>query len=99
MTIMKHLYNNSKVICYAECRLHDDVITYFESSLSPEAAVITFDGNHGRIETRSVPVTSEIDWLKENHSWEGLKSITAVTATRETSNKIMEEARYFISSA
>lgn len=78
--------------------LHDDVTTYFESSLSPEAVVITFDGGHGRIETRSVRATNEIDWLKENHSWDGLKSIIAVTATRETKNKVTEETRYFISS-
>ena len=78
--------------------LHDDVITYFESSLSPEAAVVTFDGGHGRIETRSVRATNKIDWLKENHSWDGLKSIIAVTATRETKTKVTEETRYFISS-
>lgn len=78
--------------------LHDDVMTYFESSLSPEVANISFDGGHGRIETRSVRVAGEIDWLKENHSWGGLKSILAVTATRETKTKITEETRYFISS-
>jgi predicted transposase YbfD/YdcC len=33
--------------------LHDDVRTYFESSLSPEAAIVSFDGGHGRIETLS----------------------------------------------
>ncbi len=47
--------------------LHDDVTAYFESSLSPEAAIVTFDGDHGRIETRSVRVTNEIDWLKESY--------------------------------
>jgi len=78
--------------------LHEDVTTYFESSLSPESVVITFDGGHGRIETRSVRVTDEIAWLTENHSWVGLKSIIAVTATRETKNKITKETRYFISS-
>lgn len=78
--------------------LHEDVTTFFESSLSPEAAVITFDVGHGRFETRSVRVTDEIEWLKENHSWVGLRSIIAVTAIRETKNKITEETRYFISS-
>ncbi|MEE9356703.1 MAG: ISAs1 family transposase [Methylococcaceae bacterium] len=78
--------------------LHDDVSTYFESTLSPKIANISFDGGHGRIETRSVRVTDEIDWLKENHSWVGLKSIIAVTATREMKNKVTEETRYFISS-
>ena len=37
------------------------------------------DGDHGRIETRSVRVINEIGWLKENHSWYGLQSIVAVT--------------------
>ncbi len=78
--------------------MHDDVRTYFESSLSPEAAAVSFDGAHGRIETRSVRVTDEIEWLKENHSWSGLKSIIAVTAKREIKDKITEETRYFISS-
>ena len=79
-------------------RLHDDVTTYFESALSPEIANISFDGGHGRIETRSIRVTDEIDWLNENHSWTGLQSIIAVTATRETKIKVTEETRYFISS-
>ncbi len=79
--------------------LHNDVRTYFESSLSPEAATVTFDGGHGRIETRSVRVTDEIEWLKENHSWSGLNSLIAVTAKRETKDKVTEETRYFISIA
>jgi predicted transposase YbfD/YdcC len=78
--------------------LHDDVTTYFESSLSPEVANISYDGGHGRIETRSIRVTDKIDWLKENHCWLGLRSIIAVTATRETKNNVTEETRYFISS-
>ncbi len=78
--------------------LHEDVATYFTSPLSPEAAIVTVDGGHGRIETRAVRVTDEIAWLKERHSWAGLQSIIAVTATRESENKVTEETRYFISS-
>ena len=78
--------------------LCEDVATYFASSLSPEAAKVTVDGGHGRIETRTVRVTDEIAWLKERHCWTGLQSIIAVTATRESENKITEETRYFISS-
>ena len=78
--------------------LHEDVVTYFTSPLSPEAARATVDGGHGRIETRTVRVTGEIAWLKERHSWAGLQSIIEVTATRESENKITEETRYFISS-
>jgi predicted transposase YbfD/YdcC len=78
--------------------LHEAVATYFESSLSPEIAIQTIDGGHGRIETRSLRVSDEIDWLESGHSWTGLKSILAVTAKRETDKKVTEETRYFISS-
>ena len=78
--------------------LHDDVITYFTSALSPESAVVTVDGGHGRIETRTVCITDDIAWLKERHTWLGLQSIVAVTATRDSDNKVTEETRYFVSS-
>lgn len=78
--------------------LHEDVATYFTSSLSPAAAVVTYDGGHGRVETRAVRVTEDIAWLKENHAWSGLRSIVAVTATRESESKVTEETRYFVSS-
>jgi len=74
------------------------VETYFTSSLSPEVSMQTVDGGHGRIETRSVRVTDEIDWLKNDHSWTGLKSTVAVTAKRELGETVSEETRYFISS-
>ena len=78
--------------------LHEDVTTYFTSALSPESAVVTVDGGHGRIETRTVCVTDDIAWLKERHTWMGLQSIVAVTATRGSDNKVTEETRYFVSS-
>lgn len=78
--------------------LYDDVKTYFESSLAPEIAATTVDGEHGRIETRTVRMADDIEWLRKNHAWEGLNSIIAVTAKRETAGKITEETRYFISS-
>lgn len=78
--------------------LPEDVATYFTSQLSPEAAMVTVDGGHGRIETRAVCVTDEIAGLKERPAWAGLQSIIAVTAARESINKITGEIRYFISS-
>ena len=78
--------------------LLEDVTTYFESSISPEAAIQTIDGGHGRIETRTLRVSDELDWLEKEHSWTGLKSILAVTAKREVGKKVTKETRYFISS-
>lgn len=78
--------------------LHEDVETYFTSKLSPEVLIETYDGGHGRIETRALQATDDIHWLKERHTWPGLKSIIAVTATREMGNKTTCETRYFVSS-
>jgi predicted transposase YbfD/YdcC len=78
--------------------LHDDVKTFFTSSLSPTVASVSYAGDHGRIETRSIRVTDDIAWLQERHKWTGLQSIMAVTAKREIDSKATEEIRYFISS-
>jgi len=79
--------------------LHDDVKTFFNSSLAPTIGNISYDGEHGRIETRTIRATADIQWLQERHpQWVGLNSIIAVTAKRELKNKTEEETRYFISS-
>lgn len=79
--------------------LFDDVKTYFASSSSKEIDAVSYDGGHGRIETRVVRVINDIDWLKKRHAaWMGLDSIIAVTAKRELKDRVEEETRYFISS-
>lgn len=78
--------------------LHDDVLTFFTSSLAPPVASVSYDGGHGRIETRTVRATADIAWLQERHDWQGLQSIIAVTAKREIGDQVTEETRYFISS-
>jgi len=55
--------------------LHEDVTTYFTSALSPEVAVQTVNGGHGRFETRPVRVSDDIEWLKAEYTWTDLKSI------------------------
>ena len=61
-------------------------------------ASFSYDGEHGRIETRSIRATADTAWLQERHDWKGLQSITAVTSKREIGDKVTEETRYFISS-
>lgn len=80
--------------------LHKDVKLFFESeNTCPAVGHESYDVGHGRIETRTVRASSNIEWLKEQHpKWTGLKSIVAVTAKREYNDKITEETRYFISS-
>lgn len=80
--------------------LHDDVRCLFESEqTSPPVGFTSIDGDHGRIEQRTVRASSDIEWLKERHPhWKGLNSIVAVTAQRECKDRTTEETRYFISS-
>jgi len=58
----------------------------------------TVDADHGRLETRDVVATEDIEWLRERHPWMGLQSIVAVTSERETAGKTSRETRFFISS-
>jgi len=65
--------------------------------------VRTVDGDHGRIETRRVWVTDQLDdWLdaEQRDRWAGLKSVAVVEAVREVPPKQTTslERRYFISS-
>ncbi len=54
--------------------------------------------NRGRIETRECLMTENIDWLKGEDKWSGLKSIIAVKSQRTINGKTATDYRYFISS-
>ncbi len=80
--------------------LHDDVRQYLDD---PETKVATskpdVDAGHGRIETRTASVSTDIDWLQEDHQWPGLKAVGKVVRTRETPAKITTETAYYLLSA
>ena len=54
-------------------------VAFANTSVSRDATV---DGDHGRIETRTVTVLHDIGWLQDNHQWPGLKSAVMVERTR-----------------
>jgi predicted transposase YbfD/YdcC len=54
------------------------------------------NADHGRIETRTALVSTDIGWLQEHHDWPGLSAIGKVTATRETGGKQTSYSRYFL---
>lgn len=58
------------------------------------------DGDHGRIETRNVWVTDDLDWLgEEADRWPGLRSIVVIEATRDVPLEgVSTQRRYCISS-
>lgn len=60
----------------------------------------TVDGDHGRIETRDLWATQDLDWLgPQAADWPGLRSVVLVQARRELDDGVVStEHRYYISS-
>jgi len=58
----------------------------------------TIDGDHGRIETRTITIFHDIEWLRERHDWPGLTAVIMVKSIREISKKVTSETRYHITS-
>src|SRR4051794_1222182 len=80
--------------------LHDDVVTYFNDPASQTvAAEPKVDGDHGRIETRTATVSTDVKWLQDNHQWPGLAAIAKVDRTRETKTKTTSETAYYLLSS
>lgn len=61
-------------------------------------ACVETEGDHGRIETRRVSTTRDVQWLKGIGTWPGLRSLAVVESTREVQGEISYERRYYISS-
>jgi predicted transposase YbfD/YdcC len=61
--------------------------------------VETVDGDHGRIETRTVTVMHDIDWLRQRHDWPGLTALAMVDSVREVAKKTERERRFYITSS
>jgi predicted transposase YbfD/YdcC len=80
--------------------LHDDVRRLLDD---PECEATTaapdVEGDHGRIETRTATVSTEIDWLQQEHQWPGLAAIGKVERVRETADKTTTETAYYLLSA
>jgi len=64
----------------------------------------TVDGDHGRIETRTVTVIHDVAWLQERHGWPGLRGVVMVESTRQIpgaspeTDRIEQETRFYITS-
>ena len=58
----------------------------------------TIDADHGRIETRTVTVFHDIDWLRERHDWPGLRAVAMVHSVREIAGGQERETRFYITS-
>ncbi len=77
--------------------LHDDVRRFLDD---PQSATVvskpSVDGDHGRIETRTATVSTDIGWLQESHNWPGLAAIGKVVRVRETAANVTTETAYYL---
>src|SRR5208283_4735887 len=80
--------------------LHDDVRSFLDDpKCEADVSKPTVDGDHGRIETRTAMISTDIDWLQESHDWPGLAAIGKVVRTREIAAKTTTETAYYLLSS
>ena len=76
--------------------LHDDVRRFLDDPQTKLAYATDTDKGHGRIETRTAALTTDIAWLQESHRWPGLAAIGKITASREINGKTTVETRCYL---
>jgi predicted transposase YbfD/YdcC len=77
--------------------LHEDVVLLLDDPACKAAtAAPVVEADHGRIETRTAMVSTQIDWLQKQHQWPGLKAIGKVERVRETPDKTTTETAYYL---
>ena len=83
--------------------LHDDVRRLFDDGFAASAGHSLVDRDHGRIETRTSLVSTEIGGLQEKHRWPGLAAVGRVLRTRQTKcnaiRQVPTETAYYLLSA
>jgi len=80
--------------------LQGDVVRLFNDPAAKAAtAKPAVDAGHGRIETRTATVSTDIGWLQEQHEWPGLAAIGKVRRIRETAAGTTAETAYYLLSA
>ncbi len=77
--------------------LYDDVVLLLDDlELKASTSAPVVEADHGRIETYTATVSTEIDWLQKQHQWPALKAIGQVVRIRETAEKTTTETAYYL---
>jgi predicted transposase YbfD/YdcC len=86
--------------------LRAEIASFFATAPAAALDIVTdVDKDHGRIETRTVSVSHQVDWMASNRrhpgEWRfvGLAALIRVEATVEKSGKTTRETRFYIASA
>ncbi len=85
--------------------MHDEVAWWLDHAIAGQIREARLDYHeqitkgHGRLETRQVWCTEQVEWFADRDQWPGLSSLIAVDARRQwVDGRIEKERRYFISS-
>jgi predicted transposase YbfD/YdcC len=77
--------------------LHADVSLFLDDpACAGFTTAQTVDADHGRIETRTASVSTDIDWLRKQHKWPGLMAIGKVDRIREAPDKTTHDTAYYL---
>ncbi|MGM0439578.1 MAG: ISAs1 family transposase [Chlamydiota bacterium] len=83
---------------------HSEIENYFRQALDVDFQgvehdrFVTVEKGHGRIETRTVYATNDLDWLPYKDQWANLTSIIMVVSERKIKGKTSKEVRFYLSS-
>lgn len=94
------------VICLKgnQGKLYDEAENFFSQALivNPEESGCVYwkteETGRGRLDTREVWTTGDIEWLPYRQDWVGLNSLVCVRRTTVEKGVIKQQTRYFISS-
>lgn len=85
--------------------MHEEVAWWLDHAIAGQVREATLDYDqqvhkgHGRLETRQVWCTEQVEWFADRDQWVGLSSLVAVDGQRQWADgRIEKERRYFISS-
>jgi predicted transposase YbfD/YdcC len=77
--------------------LHDDVRLFLDDpSCQASMTKPLVEADHGRIETRTATVSTDIEWLRKDHQWPGLAAIGKVVRIREAPDRTTTETAYYL---
>ena len=85
--------------------MRDEVAWWLDHAMAGQVREASLDHHeqstkgHGRLESRQVWCTEQVDWFADRDQWAGLSSLIAVDGQRQWADgRIEKERRYFISS-
>jgi predicted transposase YbfD/YdcC len=81
-------------------KLNKVVSSWFAEPKNMESlqGIKSVEKDHGRIETREVFVSTQLDWLAQRGEWASLNAVAMVQSTRQVGDKTSCEQRYYLSS-